>query len=129
MNAIDVIITARKRMRAPCGQSIDALLHGVTEEMPADQRRERGDLFGRFLQQQKIGLAGMDQLGDIFRFGADTPQQIPACHTQAGYRIARNRTWFGPGHECRRLEESPVLFDDECEFFKANSAIGARTSL
>ncbi len=53
----------RKGMRAPGGQAIDALMHGMAEEMPADQRRQRGDVFGGFLQQHEVGTIAMDQAG------------------------------------------------------------------
>jgi hypothetical protein len=58
--------------------------------MSAHQGRQAHDLFGAFLQQQKIGMMHFHQFGDIFDAGADPAQQIPAHDTQpAGRRLIR----------------------------------------
>src|SRR5580692_689491 len=73
-------------MGAPGGQAIDALLHGMAEEMSAHQIGQLCDLFGGFLQQEKIGLLGMNEGGDVLGLGADTAQQIPASHSEGVFR-------------------------------------------
>ena len=72
----------RKRMRAPGGQAIDARLHGMAEEMPAHQRRQRGDVLSAFLQQQQVWMGGLYQPGDVVHARAGAAKQIPAHHAQ-----------------------------------------------
>ena len=72
----------RKRVRAPGRQAIDARLHGMADEMPAHQRRQRDDVFGTFLEQQQVRMLAFHQLGNILHPCADPAQQIPADHPE-----------------------------------------------
>ena len=88
----------RKGMRAPGRKAIDSRLHGMTEKMPAHQRRQGDDVFGAFLQQQQVGVMTSHQLGDILHASTDPAQQIPAHHAQrtVGGMIGEGRRHIRP---------------------------------
>ena len=80
--AAAMAVDGRKGVRAPGRQAIDARLHGMAEEMPADQRGQCGDVLGAFLQKQQIGMVAFHQLGHILYARTNPAQQIPADHAQ-----------------------------------------------
>ena len=46
--------------------------------MATDQRRQRVDVFGRFLHEEKLGPLALDKRRHVFDGGAGEPQQVPA---------------------------------------------------
>ena len=78
-------------MRAPRRQAIDARLHGMAEEMPADQRRQFRDLLGRFLQQHQIGLVACDQLAHILGPAPTRRSKFQLDHATVRHGHVRHR--------------------------------------
>jgi hypothetical protein len=71
-------LRGRKLMRAPRRQPVDPPRQGLAEEVPAHQLRQRLDLLGRLLKQEKIGLRRAHQPSDILDGRSRQPEQVPA---------------------------------------------------